>query len=265
MGDSLDTAWLGRAVLALGEADFAHSLLRALEPLVPIDHLAVMVFDSEFAGRLAGAASRQQPGNVALEAGRLYERARFYRHDPGAKQLGSAGGPVWSRLRAADIADPRYRSEIYDRYRLLERLSVMGQVRSQWLMLNFYRARDCEAFREREIARLREWAPLLLGLAGKHALLVAPTTAPQVRRAASVRSLEDLLVEVEERLTPRERAVCARALAGQTVQGISSELGVRPPTVATLRRRAYAKLNISSLNELFARCMEQVARGRSVR
>ena len=261
MGDSLDTAWLGRAVLALGEADFAHSLLRALEPLVPIDHLAVMVFDSEFAGRLAGAASRQQPGNVALEAGRLYERARFYRHDPGAKQLGSAGGPVWSRLRATDIADPRYRREIYDRFRLLERLSVMDQVRNQWLMLSFYRARDCESFREREIARLREWAPLLLGLAGKHALLVAPT-APHVRREASVRSLENLLVEVEGRLTPRERAVCARALAGQTVQGIASELGVRPPTVATLRRRAYAKLNISSLNELFARCMEQLARGR---
>jgi DNA-binding CsgD family transcriptional regulator len=34
------------------------------------------------------------------------------------------------------------------------------------------------------------------------------------------------------------------------------------PTVATLRRRAYDKLNISSLNQLFARCMEQLARGR---
>jgi DNA-binding CsgD family transcriptional regulator len=105
-------------------------------------------------------------------------------------------------------------------------------------------------------------APLLLGLAGKHALLVAPASAPQAHREASVRSLEALLVEIERRLTPRERAVCARALAGQTVQGIASELGVRPPTVATLRRRAYAKLNISSLNELFARCMEQLACGR---
>jgi len=249
--------------LALGEPDFAHALLSATETVVPVDHIAILVFDAELAAHLAGAGSRQ-PGNVALEAGRLYERARFFRHDPGAKHLGSggtSGGPVLLRLRASDITDPNYRREIYDRFRLLERLSIVDQVRDRWLMLNLYRSRGSEPFRERDIGRIRAIAVLLMSLAGKHADFVSPARARQ-GRLASIRFLDDLLAAIEERLTPRERAVCARALAGQTVQGIASELGIRPPTVATLRRRAYSRLDISSLNELFARCIEQLARGR---
>jgi DNA-binding CsgD family transcriptional regulator len=270
MGDyqNIDSAALGKAILSLGEPDFAHALLSAMEPFVPVDHLSIVVFDSEFAAHLVAAGSRQ-PGNVALEAGRLYERDRFYRHDPGARQLGSAnaasGGPVLSRLRASDITDPKYRREIYDRFRLLERLSLMDQVRDRWLMLNLYRGRGSEPFRDDDIAHIRRTAALLTSLAGKHAALVAPAPAPAAARRgrlASIRYLEELLAGIEERLTPRERAVCARALAGQTVHGVASELGIKPPTVATLRRRAYSKLNISSLNELFARCMEQLARDR---
>ena len=247
--------------MALGEPDFAHALLSATEAVVPVDHLAVVVFDAEFTAHLAGAGSRQ-PGNVALEAGRLYERARFFRHDPGVKHLGNAGasgGPVLLRLRASDITDSNYRREIYDRFRLLERLSIVDQVRDRWLMLNLYRSRGSEPFRERDIGQIRAIAALLMSLAGKHADLVSPAKARQ-GRLESIRYLDDLLAAIEERLTPRERAVCARALAGQTVHGVASELGISPPTVATLRRRAYSKLNISSLNELFARCIEQLAR-----
>src|SRR5690242_1818208 len=103
MADFLNTELLGKAILSLGEADFAHALLQAMEPCVPLDHLAVVVFDDELTARLVGAGSRQ-PGNVALEAGRLYERAGFYQHDPGAKRLsgaGESGGPVLAVLRAS--------------------------------------------------------------------------------------------------------------------------------------------------------------------
>lgn len=257
-GYLVDSALLSEAILSLGEPDFAHALLRMMEPLVPVDHLAIVTFDDELAAHLVTAVSRQ-PGNPALEAGRLYERSRFYRHDPGARQL-SAGGPVLSQLRASDIKDRQYRQEIYDRYRLLERLSLVDRVRDRWIMVNLYRGRGSDFFQERDITRVRESAPLLLGLAGKHTDLTAATMS-RSGRAESIQYLDDLLGQIETRLTPREREVCARALAGQTVQGIASELGVRPTTIATLRRRAYEKLHISSLNELFARCMEQLARG----
>ena len=266
MAEFLNNDLLGKAILSLGEPDFARALLQAIESCVPIDHLAIVVFDDELTAHLAGAGSRQ-PGNVALEAGRLYERAGFSQHDPGARQLGGPGqseGPVLALLRASDITNTRYRREIYDRFRLLERLSIVDRVRNRWVMLNLYRGRTSEPFGERDVAHLRDIAVLLMGLAGKHAHLATPVTARR-DRIESVGYFDNLLAEIEGRLTPRERAVCARALAGQTVHGIASELDVRPPTVATLRRRAYAKLNISSLNELFARCMEQLARGSPAR
>jgi DNA-binding CsgD family transcriptional regulator len=169
---------------------------------------------------------------------------------------------VLSHLRAADIEDRQYRREIYDRYRLRERLSLVDRVRDRWMMLNIYRGHGSDSFRERDIARVRESAPVLLGLAGKHTGLTAATVL-RTGRADSIHYLNDLLGRIEPRLTPREREVCARALAGQTVHGIASELAVRPPTVATLRRRAYEKLGISSLNELFARCLAQLANSSS--
>ena len=100
MAEFLNNDLLGKAILSLGEPDFAHALLQAIESCVPIDHLAIVVFDDELTAHLAGAGSRQ-PGNVALEAGRLYERAGFSQHDPGARQLGGPGqseGPVLALL-----------------------------------------------------------------------------------------------------------------------------------------------------------------------
>jgi DNA-binding CsgD family transcriptional regulator len=53
--------------------------------------------------------------------------------------------------------------------------------------------------------------------------------------------------------------VCARALLGMTNAAIGLDLGVRAPTVATLRQRAYATLGICGLNELFGLCLAQAA------
>ena len=40
--------------------------------------------------------------------------------------------------------------------------------------------------------------------------------------------------------------------------GIALDLGVKESTVATLRRRAYAKLGISGVQELFLLCLRRL-------
>jgi DNA-binding CsgD family transcriptional regulator len=52
-------------------------------------------------------------------------------------------------------------------------------------------------------------------------------------------------------LTVRERKVCALALAGVSIEGSAYELGIKKSSIITYRKRAYARLGISSLNELF--------------
>jgi DNA-binding CsgD family transcriptional regulator len=54
-------------------------------------------------------------------------------------------------------------------------------------------------------------------------------------------------------LTAREADVCAGILLGYSTVGLSLTLGISTNTVATHRKHAYAKLGISSQNELFAR------------
>jgi DNA-binding CsgD family transcriptional regulator len=67
--------------------------------------------------------------------------------------------------------------------------------------------------------------------------------------------LEQMVAGLDGGLSPREVQVCARALRGMTREGIGLDLGVKTSTVNTLSQRAYRKLNISSLNELFALCL----------
>ncbi|WP_212524503.1 helix-turn-helix transcriptional regulator [Actibacterium sp. MT2.3-13A] len=55
-------------------------------------------------------------------------------------------------------------------------------------------------------------------------------------------------------LSSREREVCLGILAGKKTEAIAGEMGVAPSSVVTFRRRAYAKLGISSRGALFQLC-----------
>jgi DNA-binding CsgD family transcriptional regulator len=55
-------------------------------------------------------------------------------------------------------------------------------------------------------------------------------------------------------LSPREREVCLGILAGRKTEAIAGEMGVAPSSVVTFRRRAYAKLGITSRSALFQLC-----------
>jgi DNA-binding CsgD family transcriptional regulator len=106
-----------------------------------------------------------------------------------------------------------------------------------------------------------------MACAGKHIAMTAKSAAGMRRKLGSTRrgqtdavaSFEHMLQSLNAGLTPRELQVCAHALAGITVAGIATTLGVKDSTVATLRRRAYAKLGVVSLSALFAKCIAQLS------
>jgi DNA-binding CsgD family transcriptional regulator len=59
------------------------------------------------------------------------------------------------------------------------------------------------------------------------------------------------MMQDNQLLTRREAEVCTGIVLGYTILGLSMNLGISVNTVATHRKRAYAKLRISSQNELF--------------
>jgi DNA-binding CsgD family transcriptional regulator len=56
-------------------------------------------------------------------------------------------------------------------------------------------------------------------------------------------------------LTAREATVCGALLSGRSSPEIARQLGVRVSTVQTYRKRAYAKLRVATLPELFQRLL----------
>ena len=112
------------------------------------------------------------------------------------------------------------------------------------MRLSIYRRRK-ESFSEAEIANLVESAPLLMAALWRH----YEVTKPADGRGAA-QDFHARLERAAPGLSKRERDVCALVAAGLTSEGIALELGVGINTVLTYRKRAYARLGISSQNEL---------------
>jgi DNA-binding CsgD family transcriptional regulator len=250
-------------VRALGAAGFERALLEALHGATGAAHLAIIAFDHQLLPQLIAAESRGST-MLARSAGRAYFSGLFYRHDPtrGALRQRPAGAetetPLLLRLAARDIKERAWRQQIYERYGLEERVSLLGRAGSHWLALNVYRGTSDGPFADEQLRSLHGSAALLLEMIARHYALRPPVTWRRTARPPVAR-LEDLLGRIDARLTRRQVQVCARALIGMTNVAIGLDLGVRAPTVATLRQRAYATLGISGLNELFGLCLAQAA------
>jgi hypothetical protein len=168
---------LPAAVRLLGEPGFERALLEALHANCGAAHLAVIAFDQRLAPRLIAAESR---GGTALarDAGRAYFGGLFYRHDPArgalARQGGGGDAPLLLRLAARDITDRAWRQQIYERYRLAERLTLLGLAGSHWLALNVYRGTAEGVFTDSEVRALQEGAALLFALVARHYALRPP-------------------------------------------------------------------------------------------
>jgi DNA-binding NarL/FixJ family response regulator len=83
----------------------------------------------------------------------------------------------------------------------------------------------------------------------------APIYASLIRRHLSAGRLDARLAALCPELTPREIGVCQALLRGENTAEVALALGIRSSSVQTYRKRAYAKLGISSLAGLFQRLL----------
>jgi DNA-binding CsgD family transcriptional regulator len=250
-----------RFVMAIGEPTYAQTAVQYVNTQLPVDHISFFILDHELMPNFLDAASKAG-SPTALVAGRLYERAMFYLHDPNAQRISGRSGEedvMLFRQSATDIRDPEYRDRVYRRFNLLERISLVRAVNGRWFTFNVYRDVASGAFNAHDTDVLSGLAALLVTCTAKHVAL----TGKNLQEDPGPHShayLETLLESIEPRLTRRERQVCSLALLGHTVDGIAAALGIQQSTVATLRRRAYSKLGITKLNGLFALCIAKISR-----
>lgn len=252
-------ASLPTLIRALGKQTFADTWLKTLNQSLPVDHFSLFTFDSSLKPKVNCSASLESP-SITISAGKKYLQY-FYLSDPNMRIIGQddiqSNKPLLLRVRARDITNEQYRKLIYEEYGLCERLSLIGMIDGTWFIANMYRDNTTGGFAKDDIGTVDSLSVLLVSVIEKHLSMVSPQ-AMQPGDRPSIEWLEEIVTELGSGLTPREIQVCARALFGLTRTGIALNLEIKPPTVSTLTQRAYGKLNISNLNELFARCLQVV-------
>lgn len=186
-------------------------------------------------------------------------RSGLYRADRSFDAVPHGSAAVL-RLHADELPSRRHREAIYQRHRLVERLSVVqrgtvggGGPADSLLAINLYRHDHQRRWTDGELAGFAGLAPLLLAAVQRHLALAAlampdaPAANPAAPRA--------LLQQRCPALTGRELDVCERLLLGWTYDGIAADLGLGVPTVKTYRARAFHRLGLHFKSELFALCL----------
>ena len=258
-GEAL-AATLPSLIRSLGHPSFADAWLSAVNAVTTADHVSLFTFDANFRPKLLGGAAREGP-IIAIDLGKIYVR-HYYLWDPNLKAMRKVGSgrksPLFVHLRAQDIQDASYRSRIYQEHGLIERVSWLGRADMTWYIANIYREKKSGKFSEAELDLLQQAAGILCAAVERHVSLVSPA-ALEPGSNAPIEWLENMVTDLGYGLTPREVEVCARALSGMTRAGIALDLGIKPTTVVTLVQRAYARVNISTLNELFGLCLASLS------
>ncbi len=237
-------------VAAAGTPAMDQAVFAAVNRVLPVDE--VFVCDRpDGAPPVAILAAGTQRNVAARVAG---YSGRFHRLDPANRALAVDRGFAVRRVAAAEIADRDYRAQCWDEPRFVEKLAIGRRHPAGWCVVNLYRRRATGRFGDADVTRLAAVGRLLLPLLRKHAGLAGVVPEP-------LAGLERRLAALAAGLTPRELAVCARTAAGQTAEAIALDLGIRPTSVVTYRRRAYGRLGITSGYQLLGRLLGLSASG----
>lgn len=254
-----------RLIEPLGTPEFFHMLYAECEALIEHDQCNVFYFDQAVRPVcLFTLASDESQSRITRSFAQQYVDYGF-RLDPVLRDLAPAlrqhEALFIRHQRAHDIFDAKYRQTFYATARAGQKLVLGARANAGTYYLNFYRAPERTSYSEGQVATLSEIGSLLCQLVAKHHRLTlrealgykGAAEAAAAPLAHIVPAIRRALLESGAQLTAREAEICSAIAVGMTTAGISLKLGISANTVATHRKRAYAKLGISSQNELFLR------------
>jgi DNA-binding CsgD family transcriptional regulator len=244
-GPSLEAATAGLLLALPEQASPAQAMLAFVNRWAPVDYISLVEHGGDAPWQLEGRAARPDLSHVTGECFTAYRHRHFRRDDATrlAARLRGQGktAPVTAlHLCAEDLPCPSWCDEVYRHRRLADRLSFLyspGPGRA--VSVNLYRHQARGPLGDGELDRLLALGPLL---AQAHRLALRLQASLGEGPATQVARALQRLAEQAPLLTAREREVCARIACGLSADGIAVELDIAPSTVASLRKRAYAKL-----------------------
>jgi len=254
---------IGSMVSLIGKDDFSQGFFAIMDRLIGVDHCTVfMAGESAMRTLVAEANTEESASRARLLAESYIEEG--HRSDPVWSLCESLPKTKCSLLVSpADQADDTYRQKFYVNPGLKHELAITSTIDDTRIYAGFYRERGHEDFSRRSMDFLAHCGSAIIQILHKHGEVCAHRDIGRPQAISQKALLERVRAAInadDNTLTAREAEICASIVLGYTVLGISLNLGISINTVATHRKRAYAKLRVSSQNELFARYFSIVER-----
>jgi DNA-binding CsgD family transcriptional regulator len=255
IGVRIDAGATAHLLQSLASPTPASHWLAFLNGHVPTEFVSLVSYASDPPEQIEGHA--WSVPNITAQCFQLY-RERFYAADQvtaHARELAAAPhveDRVWvSHARAVDLPSADWKRAIYDQHDLADRLSLLyAVVPGQVYALHMYRPTSQGALTGTQIRQITRLAPLLRQAHVTY-LQVHGLTPSSQQRLLLQQATNTLAL-----LSTREAQACRWLAQGYSAKEVARRMSVAPSTIATLRKRAYAKLKLHSLaqlRELFAR------------
>lgn len=245
-------AAVARLIDLLGTHQFERELYSTAAMLAPLSVLfAFELGDAGTAGRVLVTEGRDEDLTArARKISRDYAEFDYALDEVLIKHnQGPPGATDLVRQYAKD-REENFRIKYFDNISAAEEISVFSRSVGSTLYVGF--SASVAGFSASEVVAIQEISPVLISLIRRHTALVdASGTDIKQLRERRLATLRRVLSQHEAGLTVREAEVCAAIVIGYRAEAIADLLGISPLTVATHRKRAYAKLGISSQTELF--------------
>lgn len=246
----LITRWLA----LLGTDEFGSAISTYIRDHEAVDFVVVNLHDPSY--KLDSRIGELTPEQRKVAS--LADRHSTFRFDPNSELLqqlrNSPRDFLQNRVRFDDISRKRYQNLFFERFQLVDRLSVISPKKNHWVVTSFYRTAATGEFSDDDCSHLVQMGQLINSLTLRHLDLL---------HIQELRSQNpDLVAHALTRSTPllstRERQVCARLIIGFTNAETADSLGIGLESVRTLRRRARDKVGTSNMASLAQLAMQWV-------
>ena len=222
--------------------------------IAPFHQLIVMRFDHRHSSDILAVevADRRREAAPFIA---LYKQAYHHRDPLHALQTPSPRHQICAkRLHVDEIEDVDYRHRLFTSAGFSSKLSIIDRSADNALAVSLYRERGSRHFSLDDLNWLQGMSSLLMAAVRRHDTL-------QLKPKPTIESITQVLRALggARALTRREASVCAGVVLGYSNEALSLNLDISRHSVVTYRRRAYAKLNITSQNELFTLLLRQSA------
>lgn len=231
---------------ALGTLRFEESMLSLAQQTIGCTHLSAFSMSRARLPRLLIAAN----GGKTPSARRIASKymREYWPLDPANRIIAAEpriGQGATIRMLPQEVENALYRRDCYLSASLVDRISIVKCQADEIVRLNFYRNKAQGRFADSDLNVISQFANILVQTISKH-----DTIRPSLNGEDRYRQYCGRLAVAAPQLTEREIQVCAGIVRGLSSEAIASLLRLSINTILTHRRRAYAKLGISSQNEL---------------